>query len=266
MPEPEWETVELQVRERVAWITLNRPGALNAVTPDSGRELVAAVERAATDSEVRVLVTTGAGRGFCSGADLNAPGWRRADGVIDFQTPLQEIFHPLVLALRTLDKPVIAAVNGPAVGFGCSLALAADIVVAAESSYFLAAFASVGLTLDGGASALLTGRVGHARACEMALLAERVLPAEALSWGLVNRVAPDTELEPVVSSLAAGLATGAPGSYAATKRSLNAAMYPRLVEILDLEAVLQQERAESSDFAEGARAFADRRSPHFTGD
>jgi 2-(1,2-epoxy-1,2-dihydrophenyl)acetyl-CoA isomerase len=265
MPEPEWETVKLQARKRVAWITLDRPEALNAVTRESGLELASAVDQAADDPDVGVLVITGAGPGFCSGADLKATSWRRADGTTDLLAPLKEILHPLILRLRLLDKPVIAAVNGGAVGFGCSLALAADIVVAAESAYFLLAFTNIGLTLDGGSSAFLTARIGQARASEMALLAEPVPSDQALNWGLVNRVVPDAELEGAVTSIAARLAAGAPGAYAATKRSLNAAGHPRLAEILDLEASLQQERAESSDFAEGVRAFAERRTPQFTG-
>jgi 2-(1,2-epoxy-1,2-dihydrophenyl)acetyl-CoA isomerase len=261
----ELETVELRLQERVAWITLNRPEALNALTPQMGRELRAAVEHVAESSEVRAIVLTGAGRGFSSGADLKAGAWALPDGRTDLLTPLREVFHPLILRLRTLEKPVIAAVNGAAVGIGCSLALATDIVVAAESAYFLMAFANIGLTLDGGASALLVGRIGHARASEMALLAERVGAQQALTWGLANRVVADGELHAVAGGIAARFAAGAPGSYASTKRTLNAAAYPRLAEVLELEATLQQERAESDDFLEGVRAFIEKRPAQFTG-
>lgn len=265
MPAPELETVELEARDRVAWITLNRPEAMNAVTPDSGVELAAAVEWAATDQDIRALVITGAGRGFCSGADLKAQSWRRPDGGTDLLGPLRDVLHPLILRLRTVEKPVISAVNGGAVGFGCSLALAADIVIAARSSYFLVAFANVGLTLDGGASTLLLERVGRARASEMALLAERVPAEQALTWGLANRVVPDSELIEVTHELARTLADGAPGSHASIKRSLGAAGRSGLEEILDLEATLQQERADSEDFLEGVQAFLDKRPPRFTG-
>ena len=230
-----------------------------------GRELRAAFEHVAVSSEVRAIVLTGAGRGFSSGADLKAGIWELQDGKIDLLTPLREIFHPLILRLRTLEKPVIAAVNGGAVGIGCSLALAADIVLAAESAYFLMAFANIGLTLDGGASALLVGRIGHARASEMALLAERVSAQQALAWGLVNQVVADGELDAVAGGIAARFAAGAPGSYASIKRTLNAAAYPRLAEVLELEATLQQERAESEDFLEGVRAFMEKRPAQFTG-
>jgi len=261
----ELETVELRLQERVAWITLNRPEALNALTAQTGRELRAAFEHVAASPEVRAIVLTGAGRGFSSGADLKAGLWELDDGRIDLLTPLREIFHPLILRLRTLEKPVIAAVNGGAVGIGCSLALAADIVVAAESAYFLMAFANIGLTLDGGASALLIGRIGHARASEMALLAQRVSAQQALTWGLANQVVADGELHAVAGELAARLAAGAPGSYAASKRTLNAAAYPRLAEVLELEATMQQERAESEDFVEGVQAFLEKRPAQFTG-
>jgi 2-(1,2-epoxy-1,2-dihydrophenyl)acetyl-CoA isomerase len=230
-----------------------------------GRELRAAIEHVAASSEIRAIVLTGTGRGFSSGADLKAGIWAPAGGRIDLLTPLNEIFHPLILRLRTLEKPVIAAVNGGAVGIGCSLALAADIVVAAESAYFLMAFANIGLTLDGGASALLVGRVGHGRASELALLADRIGAEQALGWGLANRVVADDQLLPAAGELAARLAAGPTGAYATIKRTLNAAAYPRLAEILELEATLQQERAESEDFLEGVQAFLQKRPAKFTG-
>jgi 2-(1,2-epoxy-1,2-dihydrophenyl)acetyl-CoA isomerase len=261
----ELETVELKVEERVGWLTLSRPEALNALTAQVGRELTVAIDEVAANPEVRVVVLTGAGRAFSSGADLKEGLTRSDGGKPDVATPLREIFHPLILRLRALEKPVIAAVNGGAVGIGCSLALAADIVVAAESAYFLMAFANIGLGLDGGASALLVGRVGHARATEMAMLAERVNAHDALEWGLVNRVAPDDDLLTAAGQLAAKFAAGPPGSYASIKRTLNVAAYAQLAQVLDLEATLQQERAESADFMEGVLAFVEKRPAEFTG-
>jgi 2-(1,2-epoxy-1,2-dihydrophenyl)acetyl-CoA isomerase len=262
---PELETVELKVEERVAWITLNRPDALNALTVQVGRELTVALEEIASNSDVRAVVLTGAGRGFSAGADLKGGLIGDDGGKPEVATPLREIFHPLILRLRTLEKPVIAAVNGGAVGIGCSLALAADLVIAAESAYFLMAFANIGLGLDGGASELLVRRIGHARATEMAMLAERISATTAVEWGLVNRVAADDQLRVVAGELAAKLAAGPPGSYASIKRTLNAATYAQLAQILDLEATVQQERAESADFMEGVLAFVQKRPAEFTG-
>jgi 2-(1,2-epoxy-1,2-dihydrophenyl)acetyl-CoA isomerase len=260
----ELQTVELQVADGVAWITLNRPSALNAWTPQLGQELGSALDHVAEDPAVRAIVLTGAGRAFSSGADLKNRG--ESDEATDVQTALRKIYNPVMLRVRTLPKPVVAAVNGPAVGIGASLALAADLIVASESAYFLMAFVNIGLTLDGGASHTLPARVGHARAFEIAYLGERVSAAQALEWGLVNRVVPDPELRSAVDELAARLAAGPPGSYAAIKRSINARAYDGFEDALDLEAELQQARATSRDFGEGVMAFLEKRKPQFTGD
>lgn len=260
------ETVELQVTDRVAWVTLNRPEALNAWTKRLGLDLNAALDHAADDPEVRAIVLTGAGRGFSSGADLRAGvSDVTGDGVIDLRTPLREIYHPLILRVRTIAKPVIAAVNGPAVGIGASLALASDLVIAAQSAYFLMSFVNIGLTLDGGSSQTLVARVGHARAFEIAYLGERIPAEQALDWGLINRVVPDAELLDTVAELGARLAAGPPGSFAAMKRTLNHRLYDGFEEVLELETELQQERAESKDFAEGVLSFLQKRKPEFTG-
>jgi 2-(1,2-epoxy-1,2-dihydrophenyl)acetyl-CoA isomerase len=265
MLELELETVDVELHERVAWLTLNRPESLNAFTPQMGRELRIALDHVAADADVRSLVLTGAGRGFSSGADLKQESFWASDGKPDLLPVLRDVFHPLIMQLRTLAKPVIAAVNGGAVGFGCSLALAADLVIAQQSAYFLLAFANVGLTLDGGSSALLVGRAGHGRASEMGLLAQRIDAEQALSWGLANQVVPDGELRAAAAALAERLAAGAPGSHAATKHALNQAAYPHLAQQLELEAEQQQQRASSADFIEGVRAFLEKRPAQFTG-
>lgn len=259
------QTVQLKVAERVAWVVLNRPEAMNAWTKQLGEEIVAALDHVAADPEVRAIVFTGAGRAFSSGGDLKAAGEFGEHGAPDVLTPLRAVYNPLILHVRTVPKPVIAAVNGPAVGIGCSLALACDLIVAAESAYFLLAFVNIGLGLDGGASMTLPARVGHTRAFEIAALGERIPASQALDWGLVNRVVPDPELQSTVAALAARLAAGPPGSYASIKRTINDGTYSGFDELLELEAVLQQERAESADFTEGVLAFTQRRTARFTG-
>lgn len=224
-----------------------------------------ALEQAAADPEVRVIVFTGAGRAFSSGADLKGGAEIGPDGKLNVSSQLREAYNPLIARVRTLPKPVIAKVNGPAVGIGCSLALAADLVVAAESAYFLLAFVNIGLGLDGGSSLTLPLRGGHARAFEMAYLGERIPAARALEWGLVNRVVADDGLDEAVAAVAQRLAAAAPGALATIKRTINARLYSGLEEVLELETALQQERVESADFLEGVAAFMEGRPPRFTG-
>jgi 2-(1,2-epoxy-1,2-dihydrophenyl)acetyl-CoA isomerase len=164
-----------------------------------------------------------------------------------------------------MPKPVVAAVNGPAAGIGCSLALACDLVLAAESAYFLLAFVNIGLVPDGGSSLLIPSRVGFARAAEMAMLGERVPAPKALEWGLINRVVADDALRGEAGALADRLAAGPTRSYAGSKRQLNAWVYSRMHEQLELESSIQQEMAGSGDFAEGVAAFIEKRPARFTG-
>ena len=262
---PETADVLVEVAEGVGRITLNRPKALNAWTAGFGLELLAALEDVAADGAVRAVSITGAGRAFSSGADLSQPPELTEDGKPDLRARLTETYNPVILAIREMPKPVVAVVNGPAVGIGCSLALACDLIIAAESAYFLLAFANIGLTLDGGASAFLAARIGHARSAELALLAERLPAAIALDWGLVNRVVVDEQLPTAAAELIGGLARGATRSYAASKRLLNERLYAGLAEQLHLEADLQQEMAETTDFVEGVVAFMQKRDPEFKG-
>jgi 2-(1,2-epoxy-1,2-dihydrophenyl)acetyl-CoA isomerase len=259
------ETVELNVAQRVAWLTLNRPQALNAWTKQLGEDMLAALDHVAEDPDVRAIVFTGAGRAFSSGADLREGAELGEDGKPDVVRRLRTLYNPLILRIRTIPKPVVAAVNGPAAGIGCSLALACDLIVACESAYFLLAFVNIGLTIDGGASLTLPARAGHARAFEMAFLGERIPASQALEWGLINKVVADDELTPTATALAAKLAAGPPGSYASIKRSINDRLFDGFEQLLDLEAVLQQERAQSQDFVEGVLAFMQKRNAEFTG-
>jgi 2-(1,2-epoxy-1,2-dihydrophenyl)acetyl-CoA isomerase len=246
-------------------IVLDRPESLNALDRELGSALRDALRGAAAHDEVRVVVLTGAGRAFSSGADLRAGFDADDEGRPAVRELLESVHHPAIEAIRDMPKPVVAAVNGPAVGIGCSLALACDLVVAAESAYLLLAFANIGLAPDGGASLLVPARAGIGRFAEMAMLAERIPAGRALEWGLVDRVVSDDAFNREVDELAERLATGPTRSYAAIKRQLNAAAYRGLREQLALEAEVQQELAGSEDFAEGVQAFLGRRPARFQG-
>jgi 2-(1,2-epoxy-1,2-dihydrophenyl)acetyl-CoA isomerase len=259
------ETVMLERRGGEARITLNRPDVMNAWDKQFGTELRAAVEQAAEDDAVRAVVITGAGRAFSSGADLRAGFDATPDGHPDVQTALTERYHPIIAGIRRMPKPVLAAVNGPAVGIGCSLALAADLVIAKESAYFLLAFVNIGLVPDGGSSLLLPERIGLGRATEMAMLGERIGARQALEWGLVNRVTADDEFDGAVDELAARLAGGPTAAYAGAKRQLNEWLFARMDAQLDLEAAIQQQAAASGDFREGVQAFLEKRPAAFEG-
>jgi 2-(1,2-epoxy-1,2-dihydrophenyl)acetyl-CoA isomerase len=259
------ETVDLTMRDSAAKILLNRPEALNAWNERFGRDLLDAVTTVAEDDSVRAVIITGAGRGFSSGADLKEQRAGTEGGVPDLSARLKDVYHPIITSLREMPKPVVAAVNGPAVGIGCSLALAADLIVAAESAYFLLAFVNIGLIPDGGSTAFLPARIGYARAAEMAMLGERVPADQALDWGLINRVVPDEELEGAGEALLQLLAKGPTTSYAGSKRLLNRRMYAGLAEQLEAEADAQREQGKSQDFTEGVLAFVEKRPPNFTG-
>jgi 2-(1,2-epoxy-1,2-dihydrophenyl)acetyl-CoA isomerase len=259
------ELVKLEAAAGVAKVTLDRPERLNAWTGELANQLLEILNGVDSDPGVRAVVITGAGRAFSAGADLKAGAPLTPGGKPDVVSRLRTAYNPVIARVRTLPKPVIAAVNGPAAGIGCSLALACDLVIAAEAAYFLMSFVNIGLGLDGGASATLAARVGHARAFEIAALGERISAARALEWGLINRVVEDAELDAAVTALASKLAAGAPGSYASIKRTINHQLYRDFDELLELEATLQQQRAESADFAEGVLAFIQKREARFTG-
>src|SRR5919198_5612808 len=253
------ETVTLDRRGAELRIVLSRPDVMNAWDKQLGTDLRAAVEEAAGDDSVRAVVVTGAGRAFSSGADLKAGFDATPEGHPDVGTALRERYHPIIAGLRRMPKPVVAAVNGPAVGIGCSLALCCDLVVARESAYFLLAFVNIGLVPDGGSSLLVPERVGFARATEMAMLGERIGARQALEWGLVNRVAADDEFDGAVDELAARLAAGPTAAYAGAKEQLNQWLFARMDLQLELEAATQQRAAASEDFKEGVMAFLQKR-------
>ncbi len=261
-----YETVIWEQSGAVGRLTLNRPETLNAWTAEFGRELKQVVEGEAMEESVRALLVTGAGRGFSSGADLRAGFDPAEDGMPDIKRNLHEIYHPVIAGIRRLPKPVVAAVNGPAVGIGCSLALACDLVMAAESAFLGLAFVNIGLMPDGGSTAFVPPAVGKARAFQMALLGERVPAERALEWGLVNWVHPDDRLMNEADALVERLAAGPTRSYASSKEALNNFIFGDLDSQLDLEAELQHALGRTKDFVEGASAFVEKRDPAFGGE
>jgi len=241
-------------------ITFARPDTLNAFTTEMFTLAADAVEKTAEDSAVRVVLLTGAGRAFSSGADLTGA---EIDGVPD--TGTIDAANRLTLALRRTPKPVVAAVNGPAVGVGCSIALAADLTIARESAYFLLAFANVGLMPDGGATALIPAAVGRARAARMAMLAERIPAPLAAEWGMIAKTVPDDEFPAEVERIVARLAEGPTAAYAQTKRALNATALAQLEIALAIERESQSALFATEDFTEGVAAFRAKRTAVFRG-
>jgi 2-(1,2-epoxy-1,2-dihydrophenyl)acetyl-CoA isomerase len=258
--------VTLEQRDGVAWITLQRPESLNAWDtrlPVHLLEAVEAVDRAPT---VRAVCLRGAGRGFSSGFDMRAERYRRADGVPDSVRSLREHCNPIIAAIRQTPKPVVAAVNGPAAGIGCSLALACDFVIAAESAFFVLAFARVGLMPDGGALPLTVARVGLTRALELAMLGDRLSARAASDIGLINRVVADIDFDDQVGRLVTSLAQGPTAALAAIKRAVNACALGALPGALEAEPYMQQQLAAGRDHKEGVAAFLERRVPEFLGE
>lgn len=259
-----YSTVALTRQGAVAIVSLADPSTLNALTPKMAAELGAAFDEAA--GAARCAILTGEGRGFSSGARLAGAALPRdADGQIDLGQSLERDFNPLIRKLRDLPIPFVAAVNGPAAGIGCSLALLADLIVAAESAYFLQAFRNIGLVPDGGATYLLPRMLTRARAMELMLLGERLPAPKALEWGLINRCVPDAELMPMALALASKLAEGPTESLAMTRQLAWRALDATLEDQLQAERRAQREAGRTEDFIEGAHAFAQKRTPVFKG-
>ncbi len=263
-PQSHLDAVAVRRQDAVAIVELVRPDALNAISVAMGRELVVALGEIARDPGIRAVVLTGSGRAFCSGADLKGGGMPLRDsGRPDLGWALREAFNPLVLGLREMPQPVVAAVNGVAAGLGCSIALACDHVVAARSASFLLAFVNVALVPDGGASVLVPARAGLTRALELALLGDQVSAERALEWGLVNSVEDDDRTLTVALEVAGRLASGPPEALAAIKGLLNGQVLPDLAARLEREAEAQAGRSESEEVLEAITAFLEKRRPEW---
>lgn len=265
------DRILVEVAAGVLRVTINRPDALNAVTTQMLWELERAFVAHEGDDSIRVAVLTGAGRGFCAGADLGGVQLDRAGGESAGQDEAEvsaatlDAANALVAAIRRFPRPVVAVARGPVAGVGVSLAIACDLVVAADNAFFMLAFAGIGLMPDGGATALVAASIGRARAMRMGLLGERVSAVQALEWGLVSHVAPADEIDEVSEALVAVLVAGPPLAYRATKDAINDATLTELDAAFRREVQGQTDLMETQDFAEGAAAFHARRPPSFEG-
>lgn len=250
----------------IATLTINRPAQLNALHVGVIAEMIDAVDRVRDDGTARVLVLTGAGRAFCSGADLaGGGGGARRPGPPDAGAVLESHFNPLLERLFALPVPFITAVNGPAAGAGCSYALAGDIVIAAQSAYFLQAFVNIGLVPDVGSTWLLPRLAGRARAQAMMMLGERVGAEQALDWGLCYKVVPDAELAAAARAIAERLGAGPTRAYALIRQGIRDCLDRPLSEGLMVERRNQLAAGRTADFAEGVAAFLQKRPARFSG-
>lgn len=263
-----YQTIQFEIgASGVARLTLNRPDKMNSFTTEMHAELRAALDAVQADKSVRVLVLTGAGRGFCAGQDLADPAARFVPG----QTPpdlgdlVEQHYKPLVMRLKNLRVPTIAAVNGIAAGAGASVALACDIVVAARSASFLQAFSKIGLIPDTGGTWLLPQRVGTARAMGLALLADKLPAEQAAAWGLIWAAYADEEFAAQVDALAERLAAMPTKALVRTRQLMQAAPTHTLEQQLEMEGGFMRELGRSADYVEGVSAFMEKRAPRFTG-
>jgi 2-(1,2-epoxy-1,2-dihydrophenyl)acetyl-CoA isomerase len=252
------QAVLVEIKDAVAWIRLNRPDRMNAVSTDLRKQLLAALKQCERDEAVRCLVVTGTGRAFCAGADVREFGSR--EGSLE---AIRDEYHGILTRLRGMPKPVIAAMNGVAAGIGASIAMACDIRYAAPEASFVEAFVKIGLTVDGGATWLLPRLIGTGKALEMFYTGDPLGAEDAERLGLVNRVVPAGELEAAAAELAGRLARGPAAALAATKRAVIRSQDSGFEQALDFEFQLQAAQMLNPDFKEGVSAFLEKRPPRF---
>lgn len=253
-------------KDGVAVITLNRPDKLNSFNDELSFALIDALKEAEKDKDVRAIVLTGAGRGFCAGQDLQNRKFSDASaGRPSLSESIRRRYNPMVLKLRRMEKPVICAVNGVAAGAGSSLALACDFRIVAENASFIQSFSKVGLIPDSGATFILPRLIGLTKAFELMVTADKLEAKTAFELGLVNKLVPAENVLAEAMAFASQLAKGPTKAFGLTKRALNKAIFPDLEELLENEAYLQEIAGRSDDFQEGVTAFLEKRQPAYTG-
>jgi 2-(1,2-epoxy-1,2-dihydrophenyl)acetyl-CoA isomerase len=262
--EKQFECLLIEKSNGLATITLNRPDVFNAFNDTISYEMQEAMKLMDRDKEVRVVVLTGAGKAFCSGQDLKAI--KEVAGKRDLSESLHKRYNPIIRAMRALPKPIICRLNGVAAGAGCSIALACDLIVAAENASLIEVFVNVGLVLDSGSSYFLPRLVGSARAFELSTMGSKVSAQKALEWGMVNKVVPAEELDTAVKSYTDYYAAAPTKAIGLMKKMLNKSFHSDLDTMLDYEAYCQQIAGNSADNAEGVAAFNEKRKPIFKGE
>ncbi|MGY0217499.1 2-(1,2-epoxy-1,2-dihydrophenyl)acetyl-CoA isomerase PaaG [Endozoicomonadaceae bacterium StTr2] len=261
-----FETITYEVTKGVALLTLNRPETLNSFTAQMHEEVREAMKDVRTNTDVRCLVITGAGRGFCAGQDLNDRSVKASDEAPDLGESVEKNYNPLIRSIMTLDKPVIAAVNGVAAGAGASIALACDIVLAARSASFVQAFCKIGLVPDSGGTWNLPRALGLPRAKTLALLGDKLPAEQAESWGMIWRCVDNEQLMPETIAMAEHLATQPTKGLAMIKKLLNESFSNPLHQQLELEKEAMRMLGQSHDYREGVAAFMEKRKPAFKGE
>jgi 2-(1,2-epoxy-1,2-dihydrophenyl)acetyl-CoA isomerase len=260
-----YEQIRFESASGIARITLNRPDRLNAFTTRMHEELRDALARVTREGEARVLLLTGAGRGFCAGQDLADRAVAPGAEPVDLGASIENHYRPLVLALRNVALPVVCAVNGVAAGAGANIALACDLVIASRSASFVQAFSKIGLVPDSGGTYFLPRLVGSARAMGLALLGDKITAEQAEAWGLIWKCVDDDQFASTVDTLLEQLAHAPTSGLAAIKRALHASWDNTLEQQLALERDAQRTLGNSADYREGVAAFLEKRPPNFTG-